>query len=375
MILIPPLVLSTGIMVGITVEYIGLLKNSRKTDIFKKRPVLIKIFSILILLVLLLPGIIIIESHVFLAPGINDNVWAASLWIKNNTANNTVIISTWSNGHVYTAIADRPVSEDGRMGYIETLSVRNYDDLYPFKNESPSTARDYWICKAFSTDNESLSVGILRMLSTSGDEGYIKLDTYIKNTTKTVEIMNNILGLDRNTSRELLINKYNLEAKQADEVLKYTHPENPSPMVLITCDSMIGPGHWTLTFGEWNFQKRQSDSYIYSVGTVKKAGDFLNSTNDVVMNLETGNITWKNEKPYCAVFVDNGTSEKRHIDDSSDFCIFLIDNNQAVVIDRKFENSMFARLVLERSNSTVFEPLYANKSVVVWGTDFKIFYK
>lgn len=367
MILIPPLVISTGIMVGIVIEYLSLLKNSKRTDIFRRKPVFIKISSILILLVLLLPGIINVESDVFLAPGIDDDIWAASIWIKNNTANNTVIISTWSNGHVYTAIADRPVSEDGRMGYIETLSVRNYDDLYPFKDKSPSTARDYWICKAFSTDNESLSVGIMRMLSTSGDEGYIKLDTYIKNTTKTVETLNNILGLNRTTSKEILINKYNLESEQADEVLKYTHPENPSPMVLVTTDTMIGPGRWTLTFGEWNFQKRQSNNYTYSVGTVDMMDGYLNSTNDVVMNLETGNITWKNEKPYCAVFVDNGTSEKCYIDDSSDFCIFIIDNNQAVIIDRKFENSTFAKLVLEKTNSTVFKPLYANKGAIVWG--------
>ncbi|OPX60231.1 MAG: Oligosaccharyl transferase STT3 subunit [Methanobacterium sp. PtaB.Bin024] len=367
MILIPPLVISTGIMVGIIVEYLDLLKDTKRTDIFKIIPFLIKIFAILVLLVSLLPGIINLENDNFLSPGTNDDVWAVSLWIKNNTANNTVIISTWSNGHVYTAIADRPVSEDGRMGYIETLPVRNYDDLYPFKNKSPSTARDYWICKSFSTDNESLSVGILRMLSTTGDRGYITLNMYMKNTTKTVEIMNNILGLDRNTSREILINKYNLETKQADEVLKYTHPENPSPMVLITNDGMLGPGYWTLSFGEWDFQKKQSIDFTYSTGTINIVSENLTSTNDVFMNLETGNITWKNEKPYCVGFVNNGTSKKRYIDDGSNFCIFIINNKQVVVLDRKFENSIFSKLVIEKSNSTVFKPIYTNKSVVVWG--------
>ncbi len=30
-------------------------------------------------------------------------------WINNNTENNTVIITEWSYGHLFTAIADRPV--------------------------------------------------------------------------------------------------------------------------------------------------------------------------------------------------------------------------------------------------------------------------
>jgi dolichyl-diphosphooligosaccharide--protein glycosyltransferase len=368
MILIPPIVISTGILIGICVEYLGLFENSPRVQIFKRKPGLINVFSILILLLAVFPGIIGVENVDLPNPGSNDNIWAASLWINNNTANNTVIISDWSNGHLYTAIADRSVSEDGRMGYLETLPVRNYDDLYPYKNESPSSSRDYWINKALSTDNETLSVGILRMLSTSGDEGYIKLDMYVKNTTKTVEIMNNILGLDRSAARELLINKYILEENQVDEVLKYTHPENPSPFVLVTNDKMIGVGHWIFKFGEWNFNERQSNNYTYSVGTVNKTDDFLNSTNDVFVDFKTEDITWKNMTPYCVAFVNNGTLEKRYVDSGSDFCIFIIDNKKAVVMDKQFENSVFTKLVIEKSNSTVFKPLYANKSVVVWGT-------
>ncbi|EKQ52014.1 MAG: putative membrane protein, required for N-linked glycosylation [Methanobacterium sp. Maddingley MBC34] len=366
MILIPPLVVSTGIMVGICVEHLDLLKNIRRINIFRTKPGLIKVLAILILLVAVLPGIMHLEKGVLIVPGSNDEIWAASLWINNNTANNTVIISDWSNGHVYTAIADRPVSEDGRMGYLETLAVRNYSNLFPFKDKSPSSSREYWIDKALSTDNESLSVGILHMISTSGDEGYIKLDMYVKNTTKTVEIMNNILGLDRSASRELLVNNYGLEESQADEILKYTHPENPSPVVLVTNDRMIGTGQWIFKFGEWNFNEKHSNNYTYSVGTANKTDDFINSTNDVFFDFKTENITWKNRTPYCVVFINNGTVEKSYMDSGSDFCIFLIDNKKAVVMDKRFENSVFTKLVIEKSNSTNFKSIYKNKSVIVW---------
>lgn len=367
MILIPPLVISTGIMIGILVDHLNLLKKSNKIHIFHRNPVLIKVFAIFILIIVLLPGIIHLQEGGFITTNINDDMWEASLWIKNNTANNTVVMGSWSGGHLYTAIAERPVSEDGRMGYIETLPVRNYDDLYPHKEKSPSISRDYWINKAFSTDNESLSIGILRMLSTSGDEGYIKLNLYINDTNRTVEVLNNILGLDRSTSKDLLINNYNLDKNQAEEILKYTHPDNPAPLVLITHDNMINIGHWTFKFGEWNFNERKSNNYSYSVGTVNKNDDYYNFTNGVFLDLKTGDITWKNRTPYCVVFVNNGTLDKSFLDSSSDFCVFIIDYKTAVVIDKKFENSIFTKLVIEKSNSTVFKPLYSNKSVVVWG--------
>ena len=365
MILIPPLVISSGIMIGVSIEYLSSLKGSDKIKIFQKKPYLIKILVVLILLIVLIPGFI--DLRISPDPGINDDVYGAALWIKNNTTPNTVIMSDWSYGHAYTAIADRPVGEDGRLGYLETLSARNYDDLYPLKEKSPSTSRDYWISRAFSTDNESLSVGIFRMLSTTGDEGYIKLNMTIKNTPKTVEIMNNILGLNQSDARELLINKYNLKDNKADEILKYTHPENPSPMVLVTSDRMIGIGHWMFKFGGWNFQKRESNDFIYSSGDLYGNGGHFNSTNDVTVDFDTGNVTWQNKTPYCVVFVDDRTLEKRYDDLDGDFCIFIIDYRKAVVIDKRFENSTFTKLVLEKGNSTVFKPLYANKSVIVWG--------
>jgi len=366
MLLIPPLVVSTGIMIGISIEYLGLLKNSNRIHILKLRPGLIKVLGILILLVLLVPGMINLERAGYLIPGTNDDVWAASLWIKKNTPNNTVIINDWSNGHLLTAIADRPVYMDGRMGYIETLPVRNYGNLYPYKDKSPSSSRNYWICKAFSTANESLSVGILRMISTSGDEGYLKMDMHIKNTTKTVEILNNILGLNRSTSRGLLISKYNLEDEQADEVLKYTHPENPAPMVLVTTGNRFTTQHWIFEYGEWNFQKRSSKNFTYSVGNVKKTANIINSTNDVLINFKTGKTTWKHRTPYSITFVNYKNVKKHYMNSSSDFCIFIIDDSKVVVLDKRLENSIFTKLVIEKSNSTIFKPLYSNKRVVVW---------
>jgi len=79
------------------------------------------------------------------------SIFAGIFWkefeetIKNNTSNDTVIITDWSYGHFFTSESQRPVLFDGRLAYIETLPVRKlwYDSS--LDSAIPTTARDYWI--------------------------------------------------------------------------------------------------------------------------------------------------------------------------------------------------------------------------------------
>lgn len=368
---IPPFVISMGILVGIIVEYLNDAKVSRRWEILQKRKYLISVLSILLVIIIAIPAIISVYASCYsLVPGANDDMWVASQWINDSTniSNDTVIISSWSWGHLYTAIANRPVSLDGRMGYIETLPVRSYDNSYVYLEKSPSTSREYWIEKAFSSNNESLSLGIFRMLATSGDAGYITVDKYTKNTTKTVDILNNILGVDNQTALSILTENYGFNKQESQDILVYTHPHDPHPFILITNDGMITKGYWTFYFGGWDFNKDNGSDITYSVGQINYTHrNILNTTNGVVMNLETGNITWNRKVPYCVLNVTNGTVEKRYMDENSDFCIILItDTNQSVVMDRGFEDSLFTKLVMEKNNSTYFKHIFKNKSVTVW---------
>lgn len=142
---IPPFVISMGILVGIIVEYLNDAKVSRRWEILQKRKYLISVLSILLVIIIAIPAIISVYASCYsLVPGANDDMWVASQWINDSTniSNDTVIISSWSWGHLYTAIANRPVSLDGRMGYIETLPVRSYDNSYVYLEKSPSTSRN-----------------------------------------------------------------------------------------------------------------------------------------------------------------------------------------------------------------------------------------
>lgn len=367
MILIPPLAISSGIFIGIAVGYLELFKTSQRFEIFRRKN-LIKFIAILILVWITVPAVLNVHQSIFIyKPMVNDDLWAVSEWINNYTSNDTVIISHWSYGHLFTAIADRPVSFDGRMGYVETLPGRSFDTAYTFQEKVPGIYREYWIDRALSTSNESLSIGIFRMLATSGDLAYLTLYEYTENTTISVEILNYILGLEKSSAKEELINKYHLNQEQTEKVLKYTHPDNPHPYVLVTNDGMRGIGGVILKYGEWDFNQNQPMNYTYSYSGINDSPETMKSNDGIFMDKKTGKISWKGKTPYCVITVSKGTIEKKYLDQNSDFCVILLmDDKKSVVIDRKFENSLFTKLIIEKTNSTYFEPIYKTNTVLVW---------
>lgn len=358
LLIVPPLVIIAGITVGIIKECFDHLDKKR----------LNKILSLFVLILIIIFSILpVYDVSNSLTPRMNDNLWDTSVWINNNTSADTVVISSWVYGHFFTAIANRSVVFDGRLGYIETLPVRNYDDLYTFGNESPSVAREYWTDKAFSTSNANLSLGIFRTLATSGDLSWIILGEYTKNTSKSVEILNNILGVDKKTAAGILINNYSLNQAQANNVLKYTHPDNPKPFVVVTYSKMIYGGYWILNFGEWDFENDNSPNYFYSFGKLTVNNDILKTDDGIFMNLKTQYIKWNNDTPYCAIIIKDSKINKLYISENSDFCVILnMDDNKSAILNKKFENSTFTKLILEKNNTDNFKSIYKKNDVTVW---------
>jgi dolichyl-diphosphooligosaccharide--protein glycosyltransferase len=368
LLLLPPLVISAGIMIGILTEYPKLLKEGGKSDILKIRKNITRIISIIILLfIAVLPVISVHKIISNIIPRANDDLWNASEWIGKNTSKETVVISNWDMGHLFTAIADRPVSFDGRMGYIENLASRKNDTAFKYGVRSPSTSREYWIDRALTTSNEALSYGILSMLVTTGDNASLTLEDYTGSTAESVEILNNILGVNKETAKNILINNYNLSKKQTETVLNITHPDIKKPFIFVTTNEIRDKAYFIFKFGQWDFNKDQSFNYTYSIASYIITEDILKSGNGISMNMKTGDIKWDSKLPYCVELVSKNKSENRYIDNNSNFCVIvLMDDKEIVVIDKNFENSMFVKLFLEKSGNSYLEPVYKNQSVVVW---------
>ncbi len=368
LLLMPPLIISAGIMIGILVEYPKLLKDSGKSNIFTKRKNLIRIISIVILFLITLPSVFNMHRIISnITPRANDDLWNVSEWIEDNTSKDTVIISNWSYGHLFSAIAERPVIFDGRLGYIENLATRKNDDAFEYGVRSPNTSREYWINRALTTSDGALSHGILSMLATTGDSAYLTIEDYTGSAAKSVEILNNILGLDKETAAEILLNDHHLSEDQIETVLSLTHPDKITPFVLVTTDEIRDKAYFIFNFGEWDFSTGSGRDHTYSIADHDMEKDILKSKNGVLMNIKTGDIKWDGKLPYCVKSVLGDRIEKQYIDNNSDFCvIILMDDKKTVIIDRDFENSLFTKLFLEKSGSDHLELVYINQSAAVW---------
>jgi len=270
-------------------------------------------------------------------------------WIKDNTPQNTVITSWWDFGHFFTAVADRPVTFDGG---------------------SQNTPRAYWVGKALLTNNENLSAGILRMLTSSGDEGYLTLEDYTGNTGKSVEILDKILPVDKPAAQYILTKDYKLTPEQAQNVLKYTHPAKPSPHVLLLNNMyLLSKSYWWSYFGSWNFQNNTGKGYSYSAQQAASrqvnGTTVISAQNGIVAQINGSKVVagfqYEQNKqihvlePHKLIVVQNGdVSMNKIVSNSSSFSIILVKENDiylAVMLNKELEDSMFTRLYLTNGSA------------------------
>ena len=355
-----PIALSAGIFVGLIPNYLG---NYIKTPSYRTITMII-----LVVLVSYGPLSLAYATSNSIVPGTDDSMVNSLVWIKNNTSNNTVITSWWDFGHLFAVKADRPVTFDGG---------------------SQNNARAYWVGKALLTSNENLSASILKMLASSGDQGPLTLENYTKDTGKSVEILDKILVVDKNSAQNIMTTQYHLTTEQAQNVLKYTHPDNPTPDVFITSLDMASKAGWWSYFGGWDFKNKTGTNLIYSAASANETSVndnimLIQGQNGVVVQINGSNITagllinsssTQIAQPHRLIIVDNGTkSLDQVIDNQSTFSIIITrssDGIMAVALNRELEDSMFTRLFfLQGAGLNHFKLAHKEPSgqpeVIVW---------
>lgn len=335
-----PIALGAGVFVGLITPYI------------KKHVQNVKYYALVVAIVIAA----VVYSPVYgayttsnsVVPGTDDSMYNSLTWIGNNTSNNTVLTSWWDFGHLFAAIADRSVTTDGI---------------------SQNTPRSYWIGKALTTSNENLSVGILRMLTSSGDQGYTTVENYTGNTSKSVEILDKILPVEKSAAQTILTSQYSFTAEQAQNVLQYTHPDNPAPHELILSTDMVNKaGVWSY-FGNWNFQNNTGQGYSYYAGQgvtqqvngTTVVGTALSNTSAIVAQINGTQIAaglqyqQNNQtqimEPHKLIVVQNGSVKLNQVvSNDSEFSILLINQNNTyimAIMNKELEDSMFTRMFFE----------------------------
>ncbi|MDI6819057.1 MAG: STT3 domain-containing protein [Methanothermobacter thermautotrophicus] len=309
------------------------------------------------------------------APGTDDGMWNSMQWVKKNTSRDTVVMSWWDFGHLFAVAADRPVTFDGG---------------------SQNTPRAYWIGKALTTSNETLSRGILTMLSTSGDLAYETLDNYTDDSGKTAEILTATLGLPREEARAVMTGRYGLSDKEADSVLRYSHPAKPKPFVLVLSSDMLGKAPWWTYFGTWDFEKKTGSRYGYYPSLASSKPQVVNNTT-VIQTVNTmvdqnnvlgtiiekkanttnatiavgNNMTVQKINPHRLTIIEGDLLVKNEVVDSDAQLSLIVigSGNQytTIIMNRELEDSVFTKLfLLGGFNQTSFKFLHQEPGVLLW---------
>ncbi|MCQ2972114.1 MAG: dolichyl-diphosphooligosaccharide--protein glycosyltransferase subunit STT3 [archaeon] len=179
-------------------------------------------------------------------PGTNDAMVNSMQWIHDNSPEDTIISSWWDFGYIFEYASDHQVTFDGG---------------------TQSGERAFWIGKAMATDNLDLSVGIFRMLNNGGTKaGTYMYDINHDNDLNT-QILVHILPLSSSEARNSLIKDYHFTTAQADQIIKYTHPDNPRPTIFVASSDMLQKASWWAYFGSWDFKNQSSEHYSYYIPT------------------------------------------------------------------------------------------------------------
>lgn len=382
-----------GIILLVAIITIGVLLifGIKDTNIsFRNVPLKKYIVVFAIVLALISPTICgAYQTSNNVVPGTSDAMWDAMVWINHNTPNNTVITSWWDFGYLFEIAADRQVTFDGG---------------------SQSGERAFWLGQAMTTDNLDLSVGIFRMLGTTGDKAVSTLNMYTNNDTgHTTDILIHILPLNSQDAKTKLVNTYKLSSSQADKVINYTHPENPRPVIFVASSDMLQKAGWWTYFGAWDFKNKSSINYQYHVpnqqitvkpNSVEKLSIFKDSgiTFNVVIKRGADNNTttayteavspngsniYINKTKFNPlsisrlIFVQDGYILKNQSikgANNSNYTLLLMGEKDVytpILMSNELENSMFTRLfLLGGANQNRFTMVHMENGVSLWQVNF-----
>jgi len=381
-----------GVLIFVAISAVGLFtiyalkdNSADKTHIPLKKYVLI--FALVIALVS--PSICgAWQTSDQVVPGTNDYMWNAMEWIDETQPKDTVITSWWDFGYLFEVAADRQVTFDGG---------------------SQSGERAFWLGQAMTTSDLQLSAGIFRMLDTTGTLA----DDYLTNITnepgKTTSIIIDILPKTSSDALKTLTTKYNLTSDEAKQVVKYTHPKNPRPVIFVASSDMLQKAGWWSYFGAWDFNNQSSENYNYYVPydqvTVKEGSSGKlevledqgmtvnavierghgNNTNAHIESVYTDSgepikVNGSEYNPLKAsnqIIIENGQIIKNEsIKGCSDgnYTLFVMgDNNQytPILMSNNLTDSMFTKLyLLGGAGQDIFEPVHSESGVMLFNVNF-----
>ncbi|MGN0177162.1 MAG: STT3 domain-containing protein [Methanobrevibacter sp.] len=381
-------ILTFIVIVGVGAASIYILKPKATSG--KKIPIKKTIAIITIALALIVPcvcGAFLTSNTVI--PGTNDAMWNSMAWVNETQSNDTVLTSWWDFGYLFEIAADKQVTFDGG---------------------SQSGDRAFWLGQAMTTDNLELSAGIFRMLDTTGNKAVESLVNITNDTGKSTDILIDILPMKSDDAQKTLQSKYHLTGAQAKDIVQYTHPKNPRPVIFVASSDMLQKAGWWSYFGAWDFKNQSSENYNYYVPTdqvkvnpgstgklsllddqgmtvnaVIQRGSGNNSTTAYTEAVysDTGKQIFVNDTPYnplnisrLVVIEDGYVMKNESVANAKDanYTLLLMGEKNyytPILMNKELENSMFTRLYLYGgAGQNIFENVHMENGVMLFKVNF-----
>ncbi len=256
MMLAPPL----GWAIGAAFSYIYRKSSSymEKMNISQK---VTKSVLLIVFILIFIPYISSVSAGAQQNVPIMNRAWYDVLTqINNESQPNAIINSWWDFGHQFKYMADRGVTFDGA---------------------SQSGTLAHWIGETLLTDNETEAIGILRMLDCSSDKAITTLDNYINDTPTSVQILEDIIVMNKENAQSYLTKK-GIPESVISTLLEQTHC-NPPEDYFITSGDMTGKGAVWGHFGAWNFSRADiwtNDKNLGKDEAIAKIQSRLNDSKD-----------------------------------------------------------------------------------------------
>ena len=360
--------------------------SADKNHVPLKKHVLI----IALVIALITPSIVgAYQTSYNVVPGTSDPMYNAMTWIDETQPDDVVLTSWWDFGYLFEQAADRQVTFDGG---------------------SQSGDRAFWLGKAMTTDDLELSAGIFRMLDSTGNRAVEYLINITDSPGKSTDILIDILPRTSSDAQKVLQSKYDLTKEEAKQVVEYTHPKNPRPVIFVASSDMLQKAGWWSYFGSWNFDNQTSENYNYyvpydqvevkagstgklqllddqgmTVNAVIERGSGNNTTTAHVESVYTDSgepikVNGSEYNPLKAsrqIIIEDGYIMKNEsIKGASDgnYTLFIMgqDNQYTpILISHELENSMFTKLyLLGGANQDIFEPVHSENGVMLFNVNF-----
>ncbi|MFT4303349.1 MAG: STT3 domain-containing protein [Candidatus Woesearchaeota archaeon] len=227
-----------AIMAAIGIQFLFTQISNYLSDNYDNKYILTVTKIIILLFLLIAPlGTIhvaytVSESYI---PNYNVAWHTALINIRDNSQPDAIINSWWDFGHWFKFTTERGITLDGATQNAPVL---------------------HWLGKMLMTNDEKLSVGILRMMACGSNTAFDAIVNVTEDTPVAVDILNEIMILDDRQEITNILNEYGFDQENVDNVLQYSHCDPPENFV-ITSNDMIGKaGVWS-HFGAWDFYRAE----------------------------------------------------------------------------------------------------------------------